>query len=87
MLRMREMAFLCFKFQKFSEGVHPQTSPFMHGMLAKHVTFSHCYPPLIYYSQKGPFSKNAPPPHGKILKKDPEYLWNIIRSIDNSVSK
>jgi hypothetical protein len=34
MLRMQEMAFPCFKFQKFSGGVHPHTP-------------DHCYPPLI----------------------------------------
>jgi hypothetical protein len=34
MLRMQEMAFRCFKFQKFSGGVHPDTR-------------DHCYPPLI----------------------------------------
>ena len=34
MLRMQEMAFPCFKFQKFSGGEHPHTP-------------DHCYPPLI----------------------------------------
>ena len=34
MLRMQEMAFPCFKFQKVSGGVHPHTR-------------DHCYPPLI----------------------------------------
>ena len=33
MLRMQEMAFPCFKFQKFSGGVHAHTP-------------DHCYPPL-----------------------------------------
>jgi hypothetical protein len=69
MLRMQEMTFPGFKFKTFSGGVHPQTPPFMRGILATHVAFSHCYPPLIYYLTEGPFSKNAP--HGKILKKGP----------------
>jgi hypothetical protein len=70
MLRMQEMAFPC-KFQKFSGEYAPeaQTPLFMRGMSATHVAFSRSYPPLIYsISQKGPFSKNAPPP-GKSLKK------------------
>jgi hypothetical protein len=71
MLRMREMAFLCFKFQKCSGGVHPRPPPFMRGMLATHVTFSHCYPPLIYYFTARSLFKKCPPPHGKILKKGP----------------
>ena len=29
-------------------GRTPPDHPFMRGMLATHVTFSHCYPPLIY---------------------------------------
>jgi hypothetical protein len=65
MLRMQEVAFPGFKFQKFSRGLcrPPQTPVFMLGMSATHVAFGHCYPPLKYIiiSQKGPFSKNAPP--------------------------
>jgi hypothetical protein len=68
MLRMREIAFLCFKFQKFSGGVHPQTSPFMRGMLATYVTLRHCYPPLIYYLTERSLFKKWPPKR-KILKK------------------
>jgi hypothetical protein len=57
MLRMQERTFPGFKFQ-------------MHGILATHAAFSHCYPPLIYYLTESPFSKNAPPPPtGKSLKK------------------
>jgi hypothetical protein len=81
MLRMQEMAFPGFKFQTFSQGIFkgsPQTPLFMLGMSATHVAFGHCYPPLIYIiiSQKGPFSKNAPPPppHEKFLKKGPAEL-------------
>ena len=137
MLRMQEMAFPCFKFQKFSGGVWPHTRdhcypplinndklwliffltfcaffpsfisntsivsinfganldaqnagngipvlqiskilwgstppdpPFMRGMLASHVTFSHCYPPLIYYLTERSLFKKCPPT-GKSLKK------------------
>jgi hypothetical protein len=139
MLRMQEMAFRCFKFQKFSGGVHPPTRdhfypplisndkrwlifltfcvflplfisntsivsinfganldaqnagndifprfknflgdyppspppPFLRGILATHVAFSHCYPPLIYYLTERSLFKKSPPPHGKILKKGP----------------
>jgi hypothetical protein len=58
MLRMQEMTFPRFKFQTFSEGVHPQTPPFMRGILAP-------------FSKNGkvPFQKMFP--HGKILKKGP----------------
>jgi hypothetical protein len=64
MLRMQEMTF-----QKFSGGVLPQkTSPFMRGILATHVAFCHCYPPLIYYLTEGSLFKKCPPT-GKSLKK------------------
>ena len=72
MLRMQERTFPRFKFQKFSGGVLPQTSPlpFMRGILVTHVAFSHCYPPSnILSHRKVPFQKM--PPHGKILKKGP----------------
>jgi hypothetical protein len=72
MLRMQEMAFPGFKFQTFSGGVLPQTPQFMHGILATHVAFSHCYPPLIYYLTERSLFKKCPP-HGKILKKGPAY--------------
>ena len=42
MLRMQEMTFPCFKFQKFSGGVHPHTR-------------DHCYPPLISNDKCGYF--------------------------------
>ena len=57
MLRMQEMTF-----QKFSGGVHPQTPPFMRGIFATHVAFSHCYPPLIYYLTESSLFKKCPPP-------------------------
>ena len=44
----------------------------MRGILATHVAFSHCYPPLIYYLTERPLFKKCPPPYGKILKKGPE---------------
>jgi hypothetical protein len=71
MLRMQEMAFPGFKFQKFSGGVYPQTPLYMRGMSATHMAFSHCLPPSSILSHiKVPFQK-MPPPHGKILKKGP----------------
>jgi hypothetical protein len=42
--------------------------PFMRGILATHVAFSHCYPPLIYYlTERSLFKKCLPT--GKSLKK------------------
>jgi hypothetical protein len=42
----------------------------MRGILATHVAFSHCYPPLIYYlTERSLFKKCPPPPTGKSLKK------------------
>ena len=80
MLRMQERTFPGFKFQKFSGGVLPQTSPlpFMRDILVTHVAFSHCYPPSnILSHRKVPFQKM--PPHGKILKKGP------VTSCNNAV--
>jgi hypothetical protein len=79
MLRMQEMTFPGFKFQKFSGGVLPQTPPFMRGILATHVAFSHCYPPLIYYLTERSLFKKCPPPHGKIVKKGPGSLSNTAQ--------
>ena len=69
MLRMQEMTFPGFKFQKFSGGVHPHNPP-NHAWYIGH---THGLKPLLppsnnIISQKGPFSKNAPPT-GKSLKK------------------
>jgi hypothetical protein len=87
MLRMQEMTFPGFKFQKFSGGVHPQTPPFMRGILATHVAFSHCYPPLIYYLTERSLFKKCPP-HEKFLKKGPDMYSMIItatqKDIENS---
>jgi hypothetical protein len=80
MLRMQERTFPGFKFQKFSGGVLPQTSPlpFMRGILVTHVAFSNCYPPSnILSHRKVPFQKM--PPHGKILKKGPDiYVYIYV---------
>jgi hypothetical protein len=65
---MQEMTFPGFKFQKLSGGVLPQTPPFMRGILATHVAFSHCYPPLIYYLTERSLFKKCPLT-GKSLKK------------------
>jgi hypothetical protein len=55
MLRMQEMAFPGFKFQ--------DPDPlFMGGMLARHMAFGHCYPPLIYYLTEWSLFKKLPPP-------------------------
>jgi hypothetical protein len=70
-LRMQEMAFPCFKFQKFLGEYTPRPPPFMRGILATHVAFSYCYPPLIYYLTERSLFKKCPP-HGKILKKGPD---------------
>jgi hypothetical protein len=42
---------------------------FMRGILATHVAFSHCYPPLLYYLTERSLFKKCPPPTGKSLKK------------------
>ena len=43
---------------------------FMRGMSATHVTFGHCYPPLIYYlTERSLFKKCPPPPTRNSLKK------------------
>ena len=47
----------------------PDPPPFMRGILATHLAFSHCYPPLIYYLTERSLFKKSPPPTGKILKK------------------
>ena len=69
MLRMREMAFLCFKFQTFSVGVHPQTP--IHAWYVGHTRDLQplLSPSNILSHRKVPFQKM--PPHGKILKKGP----------------
>jgi hypothetical protein len=64
-------------------GVHPQLDPpSMRGILATHVAFSHCYPPLIYYLTEKSLFKKCPPPHGKILKKGPVYtLYCVVNAL------
>ena len=79
MLRMQEMTFPGFKFQKFSGGVLPEKTPppFMRGILATHVAFSHCYPPLIYYLTERSLFKKCPPT-GKSLKKALAESYKIL---------
>jgi hypothetical protein len=56
-------------FEKFSGEYSPRPPPqFMRGILATHVAFSHCYPPLIYYLTERSLFKKCPPT-GKSLKK------------------
>jgi hypothetical protein len=62
MLRMQEMTFPGFKFQKFSPR------PLIHTWYIGH-TRGHCYPPLIYYLTERSVFKKCPPPTGKSLKK------------------
>jgi hypothetical protein len=49
-------------------GSTPPDPSFMRGILATHVAFSHCYPPLIYYLTERSLFKKCPPT-GKSLKK------------------
>jgi hypothetical protein len=59
-------------------GSTPPDPTFMPGMLATHVTFSPCYPPLIYYlTERSLFKKCPPPPTGKSLKKALDCEANI----------
>ena len=52
----------------FGGSTPPDPPPFMRGILATHVAFSHCYPPLIYYLTERSLFKKCPPT-GKSLKK------------------
>jgi hypothetical protein len=53
---------------KCSGEYTPDPPPFMRGILATHVAFSYCYPPLIYYlTERSLFKKCLPT--GKSLKK------------------
>jgi hypothetical protein len=56
---------------KISRGSTQTPPPLMRGILATHVAFSYCYPPLIYYLTERSLFKKCPPPNGKILKKGP----------------
>jgi hypothetical protein len=67
MLRMQEMTFPGFK-NFLGEYSPRRPPPFMCGILATHVAFSHCYPPLIYYLTERSLFKKCPPT-GKSLKK------------------
>ena len=69
MLSMQEMPFPCFKFQKFSWEVHPQTP--IHTWYVGH---TRGLQPLLspsnkLFHRKVPFQKMPPPPTGKSLKK------------------
>jgi hypothetical protein len=88
MLRMQEMTFPRFKFQNFSGGVLPQTDPtFMRGVLATHMAFSHCYPPLIYYLTERSLFIKSPPPTGKSLKKALQHSAKPTHASKLDVSK
>ena len=66
---MQEIAFPCFKFQKCSGGVHPQTPP-IHAWYIGHTRGLQplLSPSNILSHRKVPFQKMPPPP-GKSLKK------------------
>jgi hypothetical protein len=67
MLRMREMAFLCFKFQKFSGEYTPR--PPIHAWYVGHTRdLQPLLSPLIYYLTERSLFKKCPPT-GKSLKK------------------
>jgi hypothetical protein len=57
--------------------------PFMRGILATHVAFSHCYPPLIYNLTERSLFKKWPPSHGKILKKGPACQYFPVARVVN----
>jgi hypothetical protein len=61
MLRMQEMIF-------WGSTPPDPSPPFMRGILATNVAFSHCYPPLIYYLTERSLFKKCPST-GKSLKK------------------
>ena len=83
MLRMQEMPFPCFKFQKFSWGVHPQTP--IHTWYVGHTRGLQplLSPSNILFHRKVPFQKI--PPHGKILKKGPAV--NTCTSVNFALSQ
>jgi hypothetical protein len=72
MLKMQEMAFPCFKFQKFSGEYAPD--PPIHAWYVGHTRGLQPFLSTsnILSHRKVPFQK-MPPPHGKILKKGPEF--------------
>jgi hypothetical protein len=82
MLRMQEMAVPGFKFQKMFWGNMPPDPLFMRGMSAAHVTFGHCYPPLIYYLIERSLFK-PPPPTRKILRKGPAVVRMSVKNVLN----
>jgi hypothetical protein len=57
----------------------PPDPSFMRGILATHVAFGHCYPPLIYYLTERSLFKKCPPT-GKSLKKalTAVYLLHVL---------
>jgi hypothetical protein len=71
MFRMQEMAFPCFKFQKFSGEYTPDPPPFMRGNVGHACGLQPLLSPSkILSHRKVPFQKMPPPlPTGKSLKK------------------
>jgi hypothetical protein len=84
MLRMQEMAFPCFKFQKCS-GEYA-TDPPIHAWYVGHTRGLQPFlsPSNILSHRKVPFQK-MPPPHGKILKKGPDVYTIALTTRSPSV--
>ena len=77
MLRMQEMTFPGFKFQKFSGGVLPEKTPPIHAWYIGHTRGLQplLSPSNLLSHRKVPFQKM--PPHGKILKKGPD-IYKVV---------
>ena len=72
MLRMHEITFPGFEFQKCSGRICPQTPLGIHAWYVGHMAI-----PTNVLSRRKFSSKNAPP-HGKILKKGPDKISNKV---------
>jgi hypothetical protein len=80
---MSEIWKFCRKFRRLCPPHRKKWISATGGMLATHVAFGHCYPPLIYYlTERSLFKKcpPPPPPTGKSLKKALRYhtAWCIM---------
>jgi hypothetical protein len=85
MLRMQEMAFPCYKFQKISGEYAPD--PPIHGWYVGHTRglqpFLTSYPqPLIYYLTERSLFKKCSPLHGKTLIHVVLKSANVSRCIE-----
>jgi hypothetical protein len=80
---MQEMAFPCFTFQNFVGEYTPR--PPIHAWYIGHTRGLQplLSPSNILSHRKVPFQK-MPPPHGKILKKGPDCLYQCIGSANKN---